>query len=86
MGLPQTGQREAARWDPQFFLLLHHPADSHFVVVGSLTAGLAALEQPVIALGVKKAFFVKTGLLELVIYVGGQNEIVPSLQSCKSSR
>lgn len=60
----------------QVLLLAHHGTDEGFIVVGFLATGFAALEQPVVALGVKQAALVKACFLEAVVHVGGQHKIV----------
>ena len=54
----------------------HHLPHRFFVVVGFLVAGLGALPQAVVPLGVKQALFVKPGKLELVVHIGGDHEII----------
>lgn len=58
-------------------LLRDHPADSGLVVIGGLMAGLAALPEAVIALGVEQPRLIETGQLKLMVHVGGQNEVIP---------
>lgn len=58
-------------------LLRDHPADSGLVVIGGLMAGLAALPEAVIALGVEQPRLIKPGQLKLMVHVGGQNEVIP---------
>ena len=53
-----------------------HPADRLLVVIGLLMAGLGALPQAVVPLGVKEAPLVKARQLELVVHVGGEDEVV----------
>lgn len=53
-----------------------HLPHRFFVVVGFLVAGLGALPQAVVPLGVKQALFVKPGKLELVVHIGGEDEII----------
>jgi len=64
----------------RLYLHRNHFPDSLFVVVGSLVTGLRALEQAVVALCVEQPFFVKSCLLELVIDIGGDDEIVLAFQ------
>ena len=77
MGLPQMG----TVWDQipgnaHILLLLDHLPDDRFVIKCLLTAGLAALEQAVIALRIEQPLFIKTGFLKLMVHVGGQYEII----------
>lgn len=65
------------RGDTHSRLLCDHPADSGLVVIGGLMAGLAALPEAVIALGVEQPRLIKTGQLKLMVHVGGQNEVIP---------
>lgn len=53
-------------------------ADGVCIVIGCHVTGLAALKQAVIALGVEQAVFVKSGFLETVVDVCGQDEIILS--------
>ena len=46
-------------------------------------AGLAALEEAVVPLGVKQPFPVKARLLKHVVHVGGEHEIIPPLHQLK---
>ena len=54
----------------------HHGADGLGIIVGGVVAGLAALPQPVVPLGIEEAALVEAGLLEAVVHVGGQHEPV----------
>ena len=60
----------------RLYLHRNHFPDSLFVVVGFLVTRLCALEQTVVALRVEQPLFVKSCLLELVINIGGDDEIV----------
>ncbi len=64
------------RRDPQVLLPRKHLTDGGFIVIRLLPARAAALEQAVIALRVKQALFAKSGLLEAVIHVRGDDKIV----------
>ena len=65
--------------DAHVVLLRHHPLDGFIIVIRLLMAGLAALPQAVIPLGVKDPFFVEPHPLKLVVYVGGQHKVVSPL-------
>lgn len=60
----------------RLYLHRNHFPDSLFVVVGFLVTRLRALEQTVVALRVEQPLFVKSCFLELVINIGGDDEIV----------
>lgn len=62
--------------DPHVPLLRDHPPDLGLVVPCDLPAGHGALEEPVVALGVVEPLLVEARLLELVIHVGGDDEVV----------
>ena len=64
------------RRNPHIHLFRNHPFDHILVVVGFLVTGFRTLEQAVVALRVEQPFFVKSCLLELVIDIGGDDEIV----------
>ena len=59
-------------------LLGGHPAHGGLVIVRLLRAGDAALEEPIVALGVEQPLLIETGQLELVVHIGGQDEVVPA--------
>ena len=61
---------------PHVPLLLQHPAHRLLVVVGLGMAGLGALPQAVVPLGVEDAALVKARPLELMVHVGGEHEVV----------
>ena len=50
--------------------------DRFFIVVGLLSAGLAALEQTVIALCIKQVLLLKPSFLEAVVHIGSQNKLI----------
>ena len=60
-----------------------HLPNHFFIVPGLFAAGFAALKQAVIALGIEKAFLVKSRFLEAMIHVGGQDEIILVLHHLK---
>ena len=62
--------------DPHIFLFVPHLPDNGFIVIGLWVAGDAALEQAVVALGVKQAVLVKAGFLKTVIHIGGEHKII----------
>ena len=64
------------RRDTHVLLLRYHLFDGLLVVVGLLMTGFRALEQAVVALCVEQPLFIKSCLLELMIDVGGDDEIV----------
>lgn len=57
-------------------LLLNHLTYHGLIVVGPLMARPGALPQAVVALGVKQPLLIKAGHLELVVHIGGKDEIV----------
>ena len=61
---------------PHIPLALHHLPDRLPVVKGLLTAELRALERAVIPLGIEQPLLVNPRRLELVVHVGGDDEIV----------
>ena len=54
----------------------NHFPDGFLIVVGLLVTRFRTLEQPVVALGIEQPLFVEARLLELVVDIGGNDEIV----------
>ena len=57
-------------------LRLHHLPHGFFVVKSFRTAGVTALEQPIVPLRIEQPLFDKAGLLEAVVHVGGEHKVV----------
>lgn len=70
--------RDQLRGDPHIRLLGDHLSDGILVVIGFLTAGLAALPKAIVALGVKQPRLVKARQLELMVHIGGQDKVIPA--------
>ena len=62
--------------DFHILLPLHHLSNRLLVVKSFLTAGLGALEQPVVALSVEKPRFVESRFLKTVVDVGRDDEVI----------
>ena len=63
-------------WNTHILLLFKHRLDCFFVVISLLVAGYTALPQTVVALSVEEPVFIKTSILELMIHIGGDDEII----------
>ena len=59
-----------------YSLCRNHFPNGFLIVVGLLVTRFHTLEQTVVALGVEQSLFVEASFLELVIDIGGDNEIV----------
>lgn len=59
-----------------YMLRRNHFPNGFLIVVGFLVTRFRTLEQPIVALGVEQSLFVEACLLELVINIGGNDEIV----------
>ena len=70
--------RDQLRGDTHVRLLRNHPADGSFVIISLLMARLTALPKAVVALGVEESRLIKTSQLELMVYIGGQDKIIPA--------
>lgn len=68
--------RNQFRRDTHIRLLCDHPADNSLVIISGLMARFAALSKAVVALGVEQPCFIETSQLELVVHIGGQDEVV----------
>ena len=65
------------RRNPHVPLLPHHPSYGGFVVIGARVAGLRALPEAVVPLGVEQARPVEARDLKLMVHVRGQHEAFP---------
>ena len=57
-------------------LLCDHGANRLLVIEGFLAAGLAALEEAVVALRVEETLFVEARLLEAMVHIGGDDKVI----------
>ena len=71
--------RDQLRGDTHVHLLCDHAADGSLVVISGLMARLAALPEAVVTLGVEQPRLIKTSQLKLMVHVGCQDEVIPSL-------
>ena len=61
-----------------FRLLRHHPANNGLVIIRLLMAGLTALPEAVVTLGVEQPRLIKTSQLKLMVHIGCQDKIIPA--------
>ncbi len=74
-------QRDECRGDAHVLLLGNHLTYRFLVVKCLLATRLTAREQAIVTLGIKQALFIKAGLLETMVHIGGQDKVVFCLPS-----
>ena len=70
-------------WNTHIFLFLQHPTNQFLIFIRFLVTWFAALQQPIVSLGIKQPLFVKSSFLETVIYIGGNHKIILILHQTK---
>ena len=60
-------------------LLRSHAAHRLLIVEGFLAAGLGALPETIVSLGVEQMLFIKARQLELMVHIGGHNKVIFTL-------